>query len=362
MPLSMADQVETPDGAERFRRGLEVAALAALLVVLLTIALKELASILQPLFIGVFLCYLILPAHKWLTRHRIPSVLSYVLIVLVVLSVMWGVGAMLVNSIASLLDKLPVYEQKLDALLVRAVAMLPAGIAGISEVQRVRDIPFLEFLSIENLADTGLTTLRRFTGFFTSILVILFYLIFLVAEGATFRKRVANSFGEGRATRIMDVVGTINRAISQYIAVKTFMSFLIAVITTAVLGLFGVDFFILWGILTFFANFIPYVGSMAAVTPPILLAFMQFDQPVKPILVAILLIGAQLLTGNIIEPKLAGQRLNVSPLMILLSLAFWGWLWGVVGMILAVPTVVIVKIVLDNIEQTRPIAGLLSDI
>ncbi len=349
------------DGAIRFRRGLQVAALSMLLLVLLTVALKELASILQPLFIGVFLGYLILPAHKWLTRHKIPSALSYLLIALLVVSVMWGVGTMLVNSIAALLVKLPIYEKKMDALLLASVNALPIELRGI-EVQRIRDIPFLEFLSLENLADTGLTTLKKFTGFFTTMLVILVYLIFLIAEGATFRKRVKNSFGEGKASRIMGVVGTINKAIAQYIAVKTLISFIIAAISTAILGIFGVDFFILWGIITFFANFIPYIGSMAAVTPPILLAFLQFDSPWKGVVVAGLLIGAQLVTGQIIEPRLAGKKLGVSPLMILLSLAFWGWLWGVIGMILAVPTVVIIKIVLDNIEQTKPIAGLLSDI
>ncbi|MBW2261617.1 MAG: AI-2E family transporter [Deltaproteobacteria bacterium] len=349
------------DGAVRFRHGLEVAALSMLLLVLLTIALKELASILQPLFIGVFLGYLILPAHKWLTRHKIPSALSYLLIALLVVSVMWGVGTMLVNSIAALLVKLPVYEKKMDALLVTTIHALPLEFPGF-EVQRIREIPFLEFLSLENLADTGITTLKKFTGFFTTMLVILVYLIFLIAEGATFRKRVKNSFGEGKASRIMDVVGTINKAIAQYIAVKTLISFIIAAISTAILGGFGVDFFILWGIITFFANFIPYIGSMAAVTPPILLAFLQFDHPWKGIVIAALLIGAQLVTGQIIEPRLAGRKLGVSPLMILLSLAFWGWLWGVIGMILAVPTVVIIKIVLDNIEQTKPVAGLLSDI
>lgn len=357
----MTDSPGKTDGAARFRNGLMVAAMSMLLMVLLTIALKELASILQPLFIGVFLCYLILPAHKWLTSHRIPSVLSFILIALLVISIMWGVGTMLVNSISALLVKLPIYEKKMDGLLVSAIGVLPFQVPGL-EVTRIRDIPFLEFLSLENLADTGIATLKKFGGFFTTMVVILFYLIFLIAEGATFRKRVNNAFGEGQASKIMDVIGTINKAIAQYIAVKTLISFIIAAISTAILGAFRVDFFILWGILTFFANFIPYVGSMAAVTPPILLAFLQFDHPWKGIAIAILLIGAQLLTGNIIEPRLAGKRLGVSPLMILLSLAFWGWLWGVVGMILAVPTIVIIKIVLENIEQTRPVAGMLSDI
>ena len=145
--------------------------------------------------------------------------------------------------------------------------------------------------------------------------------------------------------------------------IKTVFSGLrIAAVSTIVLASFGVDFWILWGILTFLANFIPYVGSLAAMIPPILLTFLQYDEPWKGVLVATLLIGAQLVTGNLLEPRLAGQKLGVSPIMILLALAFWGWLWGVTGMILAVPIVVIIKIVLENIEQTKPIAELISNV
>lgn len=349
------------DGTTRFRYGLQVATMGMLLIVLLTVALDRLASILQPLFIAVFISYLILPAHKWLTRHRIPSALSYILITIVVLGVLGGVGTMLAKSVAALVSKVPVYETRLDLLLVKTMAMVPDW-SPVPDVERIRDIPFLKIFSGEKIAETIQTMAGTVAGWGTRILVILFYLVFLVAEGATFRIRVKKAFGEKRTGRIMGVVGTINNAISQYIAVKTLVSFVIAAVSTIVLASFRVDFWILWGILTFLANFIPYVGSMAAVIPPILLTFLQYDEPWKGVLVATLLIGAQLVTGNLLEPRLAGQKLGVSPIMILLALAFWGWLWGVTGMILAVPIVVIIKIVLENIEQTRPIAELLSNV
>jgi predicted PurR-regulated permease PerM len=349
------------EAATRFRYGLQVATLAMLLMVLVTIALKELSAILQPLFIGVFISYLIMPAHHWLTRHRIPSALSYVLIALVVLSVLGGVGAMLVKSVGALITKVPLYEKRLDLLVVKLNDVLPWRIPGM-QFERVRDIPLLEFVSAEKIADTLRALAGTLAGWGTKIVVILFYLIFLVAEGATFRTRVENAFGDRQTRRIMGVVSTINKAISQYIAVKTLVSFMVASLSTIILGSFGVDFWILWGILTFLANFIPYVGSMAAVVPPIVLSFIQFDEPWKGAIIGGLLIGAQLLTGNYLEPRIAGQKLGVSPIMILLSLAFWGWLWGVTGMILAVPIVVIIKIVLDNIQQTKPIATLLSNI
>src|SRR5207244_9688571 len=105
----------------------------------------------------------------------------------------------------------------------------------------------------------------------------------------------------------------------------------------------------------------PYVGSLVAVALPILLSFLQFDEAWKPIVIAILLIGIQQMIGNWIEPRMAGQRLDVSPFLIVVSLAFWWFVCGIIGAILAVPLLVIVKIILDNIPETKPIATLISN-
>ncbi len=123
---------------------------------------------------------------------------------------------------------------------------------------------------------------------------------------------------------------------------------------------FGIDFAILWAVLVFLLNFIPYLGGLVAMAPPILLAFI--DSPWRGLAVVVLLIAIQLFTGQFLEPKMAGRRLNLSPLLILLALAFWGYLWGPVGMILAVPLTVVCKIILDNIPETRPIGTLMSNL
>src|SRR5215813_5595523 len=133
----------------------------------------------------------------------------------------------------------------------------------------------------------------------------------------------------------MAVVEAINRAVHDYIALKTFVSFLQGLLSFAVLAAFGVEFAVMWGVLIFLFNFIPYIGSLVAVSLPIVLSFLQYaEEPWKPLLITLLL---------------------------LLSLAFWGWLWGVVGMILAVPLTVIGKIILENIRETKPLATLISN-
>ena len=125
---------------------------------------------------------------------------------------------------------------------------------------------------------------------------------------------------------------------------------------------FGVEFAVMWGVLIFRFNFIPYLGSLVAVSLAIVLSFLQYaEEPWKPRLLTLLLLLVQRVVDNFIEPRLTGQKLGLSPLIVLLSLAFWGWLWGVVGMILAVPLTVIGKIVLENIRETKPLATLISN-
>jgi len=202
----------------------------------------------------------------------------------------------------------------------------------------------------------------NFLEFLTATFVVLIYLIFLIAERVSLPGRVARAFGEARAKEILTVVEAINRAVHNYIALKTFVSALPGLLSYAVLAAFGVDFAGMWGVLIFLLHFIPYIGSFVAVALPIVLRFVQHaERPWKPLLITLLMLLIQQVVDNVIEPRLTGHRLGLSPLIVLLSLAFWGWLWGVVGMIRAVPLAVIGKIVLENIRETRPLATLISN-
>jgi predicted PurR-regulated permease PerM len=206
-----------------------------------------------------------------------------------------------------------------------------------------------------------LAALGTFRDFLAATVIALVYVIFLIAERWSFPRRMVLAFGKDQGSRVLEIVGSINGAISEYLAIKTLISFLAGVLSFAVLWSYGVDFFIMWSIFIFLFNYIPYLGSLVAVAPPIVLAFLQFEW-FTAVQVAILLIAIQVVLGNFVEPRLAGRRLGVSPLLILLALSFWGMLWGIVGMILAVPLLVIVKIVLDNIAETKPIATLMSNL
>jgi predicted PurR-regulated permease PerM len=183
----------------------------------------------------------------------------------------------------------------------------------------------------------------------------------MIAEKVSFPNRITLAFGSDQEGRIMGVVDSISQAIGRYIAVKTLVSAMAGVLSYAVLALFGLEFAATWGILIFLFNFIPYLGSLIAVSLPVILSFVQFDEVWKGIVIAIALVGIQQIIGFYIEPRLTGRRLDVSPLLVVLSLVFWGVVWGIVGMILAVPLLVVTKIILDSIKETKPIATLISN-
>jgi predicted PurR-regulated permease PerM len=351
-----------PIDSSQFQRWLTVATLGLLLVVLLGFVLYVCASILQPLFIAGLLVYLILPVHERLVRWRVPSAIAYVVIVVAVLFLFWGLGEMVYGNIAELSnERLTVYEARLDGLARKVLRGLPFQFRDLDN-WHVRNLVTFDIGPDSHIRNVFRAAVGNFLEFLTATFVVLIYLIFLIAERVSLPRRVARAFGEARAKEIMAVVETINRAVHDYIALKTLVSGLQGFLSFAVLAAFGVDFAVMWGILIFLFNFIPYIGSFVAVSLPIVLSFLQYaEEPWKPVLITLLLLLIQRVVDNFVEPRLTGQKLGLSPLIVLLALAFWAWLWGVVGMILAVPLTVIGKIILENIRETRPLATLISN-
>jgi predicted PurR-regulated permease PerM len=346
----------------QFQRRLTVATLGLLLVVLLGSVLYVCASILQPLFIAGLLVYLILPVHQRLVRWRVPSPVAYLLIVICVLGLFWGIGAMAYRNFAELMgERLSVYEERLDRLARKVLGGLPFTVPDLDN-WHVRNLVTFDVGPDSRIRNVFRAAVGNFLEFLTATFVVLIYLVFLIAERVSLPGRVARAFGEARAQEIMAVVEAINRAVHAYIALKSFVSVLQGLLSFVVLAAFGVEFAVMWGVLIFLFNFIPYIGSLVAVSLPIVLSFLQFvEEPWKPLLITLLLLLIQRVVDNYIEPRLTGHKLGVSPLIVLLSLAFWGWLWGVVGMILAVPLTVIGKIILENIRETKPLATLISN-
>jgi AI-2 transport protein TqsA len=215
----------------------------------------------------------------------------------------------------------------------------------------------------------GRINLQRLFGSFLSstgsilltFVVALMYAVFLLAERRVFEAKLANLSDDPRqVARIRAVIGTINQRIGSYLALKTLLSVLLAVISYVVMRLYGLEFAALWAVLIALLNFVPYVGSVLGVVLPVLMAVVQFADPGMVLQLLLVLSAVQFGIGNFLDPYVMANSLNLSPFAILVSLALWSELWGIPGAFLAVPITAIVTIVLSEFQGTRPLAVLLS--
>jgi len=216
------------------------------------------------------------------------------------------------------------------------------------------------------VADVDLT--RRIPGllasaqsFLVNVLLVVAYVAFLFAEGRHLSKKVAAMARDpARAQEIAALLSTISTSIRRYIWIKTIVSVATAATCYVVLRWIGIDFAETWAILIFVLNFIPNIGSTIAVAFPALIALVQFDTLAPFVTLVVALTALQILIGSVMEPVLMGSTLNMSPLAIIVGLAFWGTIWGIVGMFLSVPIMVLTLIVLAQVPSLRWIAVLLS--
>jgi len=209
---------------------------------------------------------------------------------------------------------------------------------------------------------SGLVALSgSFVSLASNMGMILIFLVFMLIGKPYSQRKIEQAFEGRRAEQITEVTGSITGQISRYLSIKLMISAITALLVWVVLVAMKVDFPVTWAVFTFLLNFIPTVGSAIATVPPVLVALVQFYPSFWPaIIVLILLLLIQQTMGSFIEPKLMGDSLNLSPVVILLSLVFWGWLWGITGALLSVPIAAAIKIVCENIEALKPISVLMG--
>lgn len=339
---------------------LSLYALTAGLVAMATswFLLRELGPLLRPLVLAVFLAYLVVPIHQWLRRRTSATVSTFV-IVGGTLALFWWLAMIVYGGIVELNAELPRLLERGRGIVAGARdygrAHLPQGLVEASPGPA----------SAESQAwDKARATLRSLASngaaFLTESLLVGIYLIFLILDLRHFPDRIRVGFGAERGEAILDVVARVNAASIRYLRAKALSSLATGLPTGVVLWAFGVKYPVMWAVLVFFGNFIPYVGSLVALAPPILLAFLDLQPIWRPCAVALLLAAIQIVTNNVVEPVLTGKAVDLSPLATLLCLAFWGLCWGPTGMLLAVPLTATLKITWENLAYTRPLAALMA--
>jgi AI-2 transport protein TqsA len=329
------------------------------------------ASILQPLVIAFLLASMLQPIVRGLARWHIPPAVTVIVLVVGFFFGAARLGLLLQANLTAFVSATGPGPTEQVEPGVKTPSDLPKsswekirkGING--RIDRSRLPPELkDFLedSLRELNVKGLAVGLIGGGFdFTKGLVlVVVYMLFIFAEQAIFRRKILAIAGE-RAAEAQNVIETISRGIQRYLGVKTLVSLVTGSLAYAVLKALDIPFAPLFGILAFLLNYIPTFGSIIAAIFPTITALAEQESPwSKAVVIVVAYLAINITLGNFIEPKILGRQLNLSPLVIIISVVFWAWLWGPVGTFLAVPLTAGVQIVLANGRTTRAIAVMMS--
>lgn len=324
--------------------------LAALVVIVW--GLQVLRPALLPICFSLFLAVLgSLPLH-WLTRRGVPSRLAAVLVVALLAGLLWLLILGLQEALAGFAAAVPTYRTRVEGLLADAVGWLSSVGIEADPKQVVASLEPRAWMNFLGQSVGGAL------GLVSSLLLVLFGLGFLLFEVDAIRGRLRRHLGEAYDE---DKLGGLVDDLQRYIGVKTLTSVLTGAIVFSANSLFGVGFPLLWGLIALVLNFVPIIGSIIAAVPAVLLALVDPELGVRiavPLAIVYLLVNNGI--SNLLEPILMGQRIGMSPFAVLLSLVFWGWLWGPGGMFLAVPLTLVAGVLLAGNRDLRFLAALIG--
>lgn len=317
--------------------------------------LKLTAEVVLPITVAIFLGLVFQPVINTLhTKFRIPTILGIVIIFLLLFVLIFSIGTLLVSSSKAILTLYPKYEERFLTIYVA--------------VAEIFNLPYDSDLSLFNnlwnqlgvrnaIQSMAVSFSNNLITFARNLTVVALFVVFLLMEMGLFKAKAIAALDGKTPGRITLIMRDIIQQVTKYISVKFFISLLTGIFVFLGTWVVNLDFPIIWGFLAFVLNFIPNFGSIISGILTTFFALVQFwPKPGPVIWVGFLMLAVNMILGNFVEPKVQGRNLGLSPFIIIISLSVWGWLWGFLGMILAVPMMVILKIICENIGFLQPLS------
>jgi AI-2 transport protein TqsA len=353
-PAALVNVRERPvPVADRQSRGVLIWLLAPITLILCAAALKLSVVVSLPLAFAYFLAVLVQPLQVWL-RRRLPRRLSWLgvpLTMLTVVLVLVLAISLLSMSLEPVISRGPAYAQRFEDWFHGALGWARAH--GV-QLPQPSELGGSGLGALAQSLPTGLNVVGGIAGF--AVLTFFFSLLMLI-EAAAWQRKAEASFG--RADQIRTAVTTIGHKVRWYLVIRSFSGALSGLLVGLWLWLIGVDFALLWGVMFFLFNYAPTIGSIIAGVLATLVAFLEFGF-VWAAVAAGGMIAIDQAIGNFLDPHLQGRTLDISPLVVLVSVIFWGWIWGIPGMLLAVPMTATVITLCEQVPALQPIATLMS--
>jgi len=334
-------------------------ALSILALAVIVYILKELQNIFIPLTFAIFLSFLFQPINRYLRDKRIPLFVNLTFFVILILFSFTVVGAVVYTSITSFVTDFPKYEEAISEMAKGFFTFIDMPFENVSSflANKVNWFQIADRISLTRIL-TG--TMGSFIDFFVKLLLTIAFMVFIMLDREDLNKRFRAVLSDDDLVFSEHVTTKMTKQINKYIVNKTIISLSTGLLSMFFVAIFGIDFVVISGLLIFVLNFIPNIGSIIASAFPILICLIQYGMGWRLIAISSVLVGLQMLIGNFVEPRVMGKQLQLTPLSVLVSLIFWYWVWGPVGMILAVPITSAITIVMKEIPSLRVISALVS--
>jgi len=325
-------------------------------IIIAAAVLKIASSVILPFTIAMLLAFVMFPVIKAMDKIKCPRILSILLTVVIIVTGVYLFGLIILTSGKLIIEHYPKYENRFTEIYIT--------IAPIFELPYNEDLSFFENL----WGQLGIRTfVRNLTISFSNlsvkfisgaVLVVLF-MVFILLEANYFKEKLMTAF-EKRISQIDNIGNEIISQVTRYLGAKFLISLANGIIFAIAFHFVGLEFALVWGVIQFLLNFIPTLGSIAAGVGISLFALIQFWPNPAPIIIIIAIILIVNLLCNIFDPRIIGNHVGISPLIILVSLSIWGYIWGFAGMLLSVPMTVIIKIICENIPIMEPVSILIG--
>jgi predicted PurR-regulated permease PerM len=369
LAVQVQELMESP-GANRpsrlapFSYRLLVPLLASILAVLAIAGLQFASSLLAPIAVALLLTLLLGPLVRGMTRYGVAEPVAAGIIVFGTISVIAAAMVVLSAPATEWLRRAPATLQKVEEKLrtiepvsaIQAAATSVAGLAGVTSPDSTT--PRIQVAAPGPLEQVGWTTAHIVGG----TLTIVFLTYFLLASGSMFRRKIAYLFPSGaHRTRIKRALAEIEEQMSRYLLLNTLISIAFGLATWMLLAIIGVPNPVLWGALAGVLNFVPYVGAFVTVVLIGMITLASFDGTQRMVLACGGFLVLDLLKGHLVGPLVLGRRMPLNTVAVLLSLLFWGWVWGIVGAIMAVPLTVMIQVICSHSERFRGVAIVLGN-
>ena len=314
--------------------------------------MKVASPIIVPIILSIFLATISAPPLLWLEKKGLPRIIA----LLIVLSFVIGIGILFVSLIGNSIDdfqsRLPVYSERMEQLFVKT-NKIATTLGFTLETTRL-----LNVINAETVTQLLSQVSNEVGRLIANVYLVFFTVIFILLEVSTLPEKLAKILSESSAS--VTQLSKFKNNVQRYLVIKTLVSLGTAILVWILLTALGVDFAILWSVFAFFLNFVPNIGSIIAAIPAVVVALLQLD-PIMALWVALGYLIINGVMGNVVEPRIAGRHLGLSPLVVFLSLVFWGWVLGPVGMFLSVPLTMMMQLVAESSDSLRWLAILLSD-